>query len=88
MSCSLLSSIKDAGLLSQAAGLVQEVVQGLIFLEFRGLQSLCLKRLIGLYSIVPKTRPGDGASGLARNTKTAPPVPVHGQDTMSITTAV
>jgi len=40
--------------------LVKEVVQGLIFLEFRGLQHLGLKKLVGLYSIVPKIKPGEG----------------------------
>jgi hypothetical protein len=42
------------------AGLVQEVAQGVVFLEFRGLQILALKRLVGLYALVPKFRPGEG----------------------------
>jgi hypothetical protein len=54
-------ALKEAGILESAVMLVQEVASAVIFLEFRNLQNQGVRKLVALYSVAPKPRPGDGA---------------------------
>lgn len=57
------SAVKEAGLLEQAVAIIQEVVNGQIYLEFRSIQNFALNRLSSLYSNLPKDeRGGEGRS--------------------------